>query len=164
MERTIWIKLQKWAFVLQDHWNLEFELRRSLHFHMESCLNSSAKLDFLTPGPLKYLILAETVLTCSWRELLKIICKSDLPCSRTIGIFDFSWDGPYIFIERTTWINFPYSYGENYLKFIPWERALATSLLSFTCFGKMPGNKSHSMGAAIFNDLAVFELFWKSAG
>ena len=56
-------------------------------------------------------------------------------------------------------MNFPDSYGENYLKVVPWERTLATSLLSSTCFGKMPGNKSHSMGVAIFNDRTVFELF-----
>ena len=105
METIIWIHLHKWTSLLPDHYNLWFQLMRSLHFHGKSYLTSFATVNFPTPGPVKSLILAETVLNLSWGELFEFICESELPYSRTIGTFDFSWDGPYIFMERAIWLH-----------------------------------------------------------
>ena len=60
-----------------------------LTFYGGHYLNSFASVNFPIPGPLESSILAETVLTFVWRELFEFICKSELPCSRTVGIFDF---------------------------------------------------------------------------
>ena len=50
------------------------------------------------PKPLKMFVLAETVLTFVWDELYsKLFVKIRLIHSQTIKIFDFCWDGAYIF-------------------------------------------------------------------
>ena len=52
-----------------------------------------------TARPSKAMIIAETALSLSWVMLLKIICEHRILNSRTMEIYDYTWDGAYVVMD-----------------------------------------------------------------
>ena len=45
------------------------------------------------------MIIAETALSLSWVMLLKIICEHRILNSRTMKLYDYTWDGAYVVMD-----------------------------------------------------------------
>ena len=61
------------------------------------------QLEWSIPGPFKFVIIAEAVLTCQGRCSLKLFVKVHVTYSRTIKIYDYSRDGAWIVIGDAIW-------------------------------------------------------------
>ena len=61
------------------------------------------QVEWSIPGPFKFMIMAEAVLTCQGRCSLKLFVNVHMTYSRTIKIYDYSWDGAYIVMNDAIW-------------------------------------------------------------
>jgi len=61
------------------------------------------QVEWSIPGPFKFMIIAEAVLTCQGRCSLKLFVKVHVTYSRTIKIYDYSRDGAWIVIGDAIW-------------------------------------------------------------
>jgi len=61
------------------------------------------QVEWSIPGPFKFMIIAEAVLTCQGQCSVKLFVKVNMTYSRTIKIYDYSWDDAWIVIGDAIW-------------------------------------------------------------